>query len=302
MLLLLLSRLMILNYCLKVPNCCQTFSSTRCDIAPSLPPYVQGYVHAPFQQAVRFDERKGTTRICPGIHCQEFESSRDNLAAHDNPNFSSDSRLQLVIDEAQILSDKNPTLFAPSSIQGDPRPIEFPGWVDVNSVQAYVDRLKEQLPDNESKTQVNTLIPSAAADTLHKQLAGRFRHIEGILENGKWDTAIERTETVITPWKNRQHGENLCGELNRLETKIADNLKPFTSWPSIMELLEFYLFHHHLLDTTLTAFGHIELLGGISRTVLNELLTLKATINYFQEKDPSYVLTAKRVMLHLDNP
>ncbi|KAG0279172.1 hypothetical protein BGZ97_009614 [Linnemannia gamsii] len=67
--------------------------------------------------------------------------------------------------------------------------IEFPEWTGVDSVKAYVDRLKEQLPDNGSK--------------------------EGILETGKWDTAIERTETMITSWKDRQRRGNLCGELNR---------------------------------------------------------------------------------------
>jgi len=48
---------------------------------------------------------------------------REMLAAHDYPNFSSDSKFRLVVDEAQILSNKNPTLFASSSIQGDLRPM-----------------------------------------------------------------------------------------------------------------------------------------------------------------------------------
>jgi len=48
--------------------------------------------------------------------------------------------------------------------------IEFPGWTCTDSVQAYIDRLKEQLPDNKSKTIVDALIPSAAVEILHKRL------------------------------------------------------------------------------------------------------------------------------------
>jgi hypothetical protein len=61
--------------------------------------------------------------VLASIVREEFELLRDKLAAHDYPNFSSDSKLRLVIDEAQILSDKNPTSFASSSIQGDLRPM-----------------------------------------------------------------------------------------------------------------------------------------------------------------------------------
>ena len=39
--------------------------------------------------------------------------------------------------------------------------------------------------------------------------------IEGILETDRWDIAIDKTETMITSWKDRQRRGNLCGELNR---------------------------------------------------------------------------------------
>ncbi|KAG0253542.1 hypothetical protein BGZ95_006285, partial [Linnemannia exigua] len=166
--------------------------------------------------------------------------------------------------------------------------IEFPGWTP----QGAATRQGVESTSGHSH-------PFGCSG--YAALAGKFWPIEGILKNGKWDTTIERTETVITPWKDRQHQENLCGELNRLETKIADNPKLFTSWPLIEESLEFFLFRHHLLDAPSIAFGHIKLFGGTSRTVLDKPLTLKATINYFQEKDPSLVSTAERAMLHSDN-
>lgn len=185
---------------------------------------------------------------------------RKMLAAHDYPNFSSESKLRLVIDEAQILSDKNPTSFASSSSERDPRPMlspvlqafqlsgtryeltiiycgtgmsiwspflamgygsdikecgseifpsfEFPGWTNPDSIQSYIGRVKEQLPDDEMRRMVDTLIPP-------KRLTGRFRPIvtaiESIIETGKWETAIDNTETMITTWKDRDRRRNMCG-------------------------------------------------------------------------------------------
>ncbi|KAG0272672.1 hypothetical protein BGZ95_011551 [Linnemannia exigua] len=367
-LLLFLSRLMILDYCLKVPGCRQTFTSARWALLQVCPnTFKDVFVHLCMKLCDLTTARTVPVSDLASIVRKEFESVREILAVHDYPNFSSDSKLRVVIDEAQILSDKSPTSFASSSTQGNLRPmlspvlhafrlvglrdeltiiysgtglsiqtlhwamssgdgikeygsstfpyIEFPGCA--GSVQAYVDRLKEQLPEDESKAIVDTLVPSAAVEMLHKRLTGRFRPIvtaiEGILETGRWDTAIDRTETMITSWKDRERRGNLCGELKRLESKIADHPEFFTSCSSIRETLGLFLFRHHLLDAPSTvlendfqlveaAFGRIKLFGGAARTVLDEPLALKATINYFQEKDPSLVAAAERAMLHSDNP
>lgn len=96
--------------------------------------------------------------------------------------------------------------------------VKFTGWTGADSIQAYVDRLKEQLPSDESRRQVDTLIPSVAVEMLHKRLTGRFRPIvtaiEVILKIGKWDIAIDKTETMTTSWMDREHRGNLCGEVN----------------------------------------------------------------------------------------
>ncbi|KAK5809643.1 hypothetical protein F5H01DRAFT_369529 [Linnemannia elongata] len=49
-------------------------------------------------------------------------------------------------------------------------------------------------------------------------------------------------------------------------------------------------------------FGRIKLFGGTTRTVLDEPLALKASINYLQERDPSLISAAERAMLHFVNP
>jgi len=100
--------------------------------------------------------------------------------------------------------------------------IEFGGWTDADSVQSHINRIKEQLPDDESKRMMDALIPSVAVNMLHKRLTGRFRPIitaiEGIIKTGvpdTWKNAIDITETMLTSWKERERRGNLCGELNR---------------------------------------------------------------------------------------
>ncbi|KAF8930220.1 hypothetical protein BGZ47_000688 [Haplosporangium gracile] len=123
-LLLFLSRLMILSYCLKIPSCRQTFSSARWALLQVCPHMFKDvFMHLFIKLCDLMKGRALLESILASIVREEFESLLDKLAGHDYPNFSSDSKLRLVIDEAQILSDKNPTLFASSSIQGDPRPM-----------------------------------------------------------------------------------------------------------------------------------------------------------------------------------
>ncbi|KAF9318898.1 hypothetical protein BG006_003119 [Podila minutissima] len=218
-----------------------------------------------------YDQMKERTilgSVLASIVRDEFVSVRETLAAHDYPNFSSESKLRLVVDEAQILSDKSPASFESSSTRSNLRPmyvkcqlspvlhgfrttgdrgeltiiysgtglsirtlhwamssgdgikeydVEFPGWSSPASVQSYIDRMKEQLSDDESKRLVDVLIPSAAVDMLHKRLTGRFRPIvtamEGIIKTGRpseWETTINNTEIMITAWKDRARRGNLC--------------------------------------------------------------------------------------------
>lgn len=77
--------------------------------------------------------------VLASIVRDEFVSVRETLAAHDYPNFSSESKLRLVVDEAQILSDKSPTSFESSSTQSNLRPmyIECQHDNDVTTIWRY---------------------------------------------------------------------------------------------------------------------------------------------------------------------
>jgi hypothetical protein len=157
----------------------------------------------------------------------EFLVVQSLLTGHDYLNFPVGSKMRLVVDEAQVLSDKGSTKFQSSYLETDPRPmlspvlygfrkagsaeeltiiycgtglsmktlhwalssgdgvkeygssifpyIEFPGWTNADSVQAYVDRLKEQLSDNESRRKVDAFIPSVAVEMLHNRLGGQVQ-------------------------------------------------------------------------------------------------------------------------------
>ncbi|KAF9995671.1 hypothetical protein BGZ80_000666 [Entomortierella chlamydospora] len=49
--------------------------------------------------------------------------------------------------------------------------VEFLGWFGLDSVKPYIDRMKEQLQDDESKRIIDTLIPPTAVNMLHERLA-----------------------------------------------------------------------------------------------------------------------------------
>ncbi|KAF9393299.1 hypothetical protein BGX21_010806 [Mortierella sp. AD011] len=126
-LLLLLSRLMVLNYCLNVPGCRQTFSSARWALLQVCPHMFKDvFMHLSNKLCDLMKGRALLESILSSVVREEFELVRDKLAALDYPNFSSDSKLRLVIDEAHILSDKSPTSFSSSLSQGDPRPMLSP--------------------------------------------------------------------------------------------------------------------------------------------------------------------------------
>ncbi|KAG0314046.1 hypothetical protein BG000_005676, partial [Podila horticola] len=340
-LVLFLSRLLVLKYCLQVPNCRQTFSSASWTVLQVCPQMFQDVFSMLFRILFeKLHERAHSELVLIGVVRDEFLSVRESLAARGYTNFSTNTKLRLVVDEAQILSDRGSTSFVSSSTQGDLRPmlspilngfrslggrgeltiiycgtglsirtlhwalssgdgvkeygssifpyIEFPGWTSPDSVQSHIDRMKERLPDDESKRMVDVLIPPAAVDMLHKRLTGRFRPIvtaiEGIIKTEKpneWETAINNTEIMITSWKDRDRRGNLCGELNRLESKIADHPELFTSCSSLRETLGLFLYRYCLLDATEivlenevqlveAAFGRIKIFAGTARTVLDE--------------------------------
>ncbi|KAF9374896.1 hypothetical protein BGX21_003999, partial [Mortierella sp. AD011] len=364
---------MILNYCLSVPGCQKTFSSVRWTILQVCPNLFEDVFQELFTTLYdNFFNRAIPESELTAVVREELLSVRSRLVALNFPNFSSASKLRLVLDEAQILSDGedlfesshsksvlrpllSPVLhgfrtpgkrnqltviycgtglsirtlhWAQASGDGVKEPgtmdipnyIAFPGWTDQASIQSFIDRLKDQLQDEESRDMVDALLPEAAVRTLHQRLRGRFRPvctaIEGIImarDPEKWADAIDDIETALTSYLKKELRGNLIGELNRVEAKIAQHSEQFVAVASIKETLELFIFRWFMLGETVmvledearlveAAFGRIKMLGGNARTVLDEPLALKAAINYFNHKDPLLIKAAQRATSSSHNP
>ncbi|KAF9119193.1 hypothetical protein BGX30_004020 [Mortierella sp. GBA39] len=355
----------------QVPDCRQTFSSASWAVLQVCPYMFQDVFSELF--SILYDRLKGLKiselALMPIIQ-NEFLSVQETLATHAYPNFLSGTKLRLVVDEAQILSDKSGDLFLSSYLDNNLQPMlspilkgfrkaayqdltiiycgtglsirtvhwalsgppdvkearsemfpyfEFPSWTGRDSIQSYIERVMDHLPDKESKNMLGSLLPPAAIAMLHERLTGRFRPvvmaIEEIISHGdpvKWESKINDTEATITSWKDRKRRGNLCGEILCLESKITQNPDDFTSRTSLRETLALFLFRYCMLNVTEivledevqlveAAFGRMKIFEGAARTVLDEPFVLKATFNYFREKDPSLVSAAERAMLHSDN-
>ena len=100
--------------------------------------------------------------------------------------------------------------------------IKFPGWSGSDSVQSYIDWMEMQLSEHKSKIMMVALLPLVVVDMLYKRLCDWFRPIitalEGIIkteEPNESETVINKTEVMITAWKDRPRQGNLSGELSR---------------------------------------------------------------------------------------
>ncbi|KAF9993836.1 hypothetical protein BGZ79_001448, partial [Entomortierella chlamydospora] len=372
-LLLFLSRILILNFCLSVPDCQETFSSASWAILQVCPTMFRDVFSALFKELfVRLNTLTIFELHLWTIVREEFMLVRERLAALGYPNFLSGSKLRLVVDEAQILGDRGINLFESSSTESELRPclspvlhgfrtpgdreeltiiycgtglsirtlhwaqssgdgvkeygsktfpyLEFPGWNGETSVQSFIDRVKDQLPDDESRRVIDTLLPPEAVKMLHERLTGRFRPIvtaiEGIIwtsDQKNWTSVIDNTETMLTSCKEQERRGNLIGELIRVESKIAKYPEQFASLSSIKETLGLFIYRWFILGETAVvledeaqlveaAFGRIKMLGGNARTVLDEPFALRAAKNYFNQRDPLFIAAAKRAMLTSSNP
>ncbi|KAI8049519.1 hypothetical protein BDF22DRAFT_183704 [Syncephalis plumigaleata] len=126
-LLLFLSRLMVLKYCLSVQGCRETFSSARWALLQVCPNMFEDV----FEELFTKLSNKINGRILLGseltsIVKQEFMSVHKMLADLKYPNFSSESPFRLVIDEAQILGNMNPESFVSLFLEGEKRPMLSP--------------------------------------------------------------------------------------------------------------------------------------------------------------------------------
>ncbi|KAF9346582.1 hypothetical protein BGX26_001886 [Mortierella sp. AD094] len=126
-LVLLLSRLLVLKYCLNVPGCRQTFSSASWAILQVCPHVFEDVFLDLFKLLFkRLNERLLFELVLTTVIQDEFLLVHDLLTGHQCQNFPVGSKLRLVVDEAQVLSDKGSTKFRSYYLETDPRPMLSP--------------------------------------------------------------------------------------------------------------------------------------------------------------------------------
>ncbi|KAG0335074.1 hypothetical protein BG000_007820 [Podila horticola] len=75
--------------------------------------------------------------------------------------------------------------------------IEFSGWTGLDTVHAFIRRVKEHLSDDDLKKMINGLIPAAAVDFLHRKLTGRSRPIVTAIEEIIWKRDPKKWKAII---------------------------------------------------------------------------------------------------------
>ncbi|KAF9916716.1 hypothetical protein FBU30_001179 [Linnemannia zychae] len=192
--------------------------------------------------------------------------------------------------------------------------LEFPGWSDKDSVETYISRVRNCLPDDQSKQALDEFLSQEAVDMLVQKFVGRYRPaisaMERIIEGndpGKWRKTIEDAEDRLVSWAHRNIKGNLCYEILRLSdkhNKYKDQL--VESVDSMLGLLMFQrcMFGSHDLvlkevDPQLVehAFGRIKILSGRAVTMVDEPFVSKAVENYFTATDPYFAKEVQKRMI-----
>ncbi|KAG0273529.1 hypothetical protein BGZ96_004803, partial [Linnemannia gamsii] len=121
--------------------------------------------------------------------------------------------------------------------------IEFPGWTGLESIKAYVSRVRRYLLHDESRWVFDERLPQDALDMLFDKFVGRFRpatvtnqKIVEDNEHGSWKAHIEDTEEKLAAWEHRTIKGNLCRELDRLDQKHKDARRD-KSMKTVLEIL-----------------------------------------------------------------
>ncbi|KAF9143534.1 hypothetical protein BG015_000404 [Linnemannia schmuckeri] len=194
--------------------------------------------------------------------------------------------------------------------------MEFPGFTDLESIKAYMSRVRRCLLDDESMRVFDERLPQDALHMLFGKFVGRYRPaiVEKIIERneqGVWKALIEDTEDKLVAWKHRTIKGNLCRELNRLDQKHRDT-RHDTSEETVLDILGKYFYNrcfrgeHTLEDDSVNAslvehaFGRIKVVNHNAVTVVDEPFVFKAVENYFTATDPGFQTALKDLMDRTD--
>ncbi|KAF9119536.1 hypothetical protein BGX30_003775 [Mortierella sp. GBA39] len=307
--LLLLSRLKVLQYCLAVPDGCQTFTSARWTILQTCP---HVFDNDDFGQLLRrlltlspVHQTSLTEADLKTVVQEELQATKGLLHPHADWARSPGS-----IDKRTGSLIGNLAGF---------EYMEFPGWTGRESIEVYVAGLLCLLPTEVAKQAMDRLLRLEAIQAITDRLVGRFRPavtaIEKIIardEPNLWQDAVDEVEARLVSYDHRGEQGNLCNEIVRLENKYRENLLIFKERRTMEEVLGLLLFQRYMFgadklvlqeavpELVEHTFGHIKIVDGVTRTVIDEPFVLKAVENYFKMRDSSFMKTLEYWVLQSD--
>ncbi|KAF9921333.1 hypothetical protein BGZ67_000564, partial [Mortierella alpina] len=188
------------------------------------------------------------------------------------PQIKNDTRLLVVLDEAQFLGD------------------EFNGYFQSMSTS------------DESSRPLLSPVLHALRDVGGDQLT-----LEKIMEQNefdKWRALIEDTEDRLVAWEHRSIKGNLCHELNQKHKGVRRD----KSVKTVLDILGLYFYRRCFWgENTLEidsvnaslverAFGRIKIVNHNAVTVVDEPFVFKAVENFFTATDPGFQVALKELM------
>ncbi|KAG0060267.1 hypothetical protein BGZ89_012410 [Linnemannia elongata] len=214
-LLLFLSRLLILKYCIGVPGCADTFTSARWTLLQVCPHVLFddlfNLLFHKLRRLVNYRESHLSDYVSDA-----FEDVKRRLVDRGClPKIEDHTRLLVINDEAQILGDEFNGSFQSTTSVESPRPLLSPilhafrdigqnqltlitcgtglsvttlFWVQSSgselkdssnafddSIKTYISRVRDCLQDDQSKQALGEFLSQEAVDMLHRKFVGRYR-------------------------------------------------------------------------------------------------------------------------------
>ncbi|KAG0045171.1 hypothetical protein BGZ83_009586 [Gryganskiella cystojenkinii] len=343
-----LCRLLVLAYCLRVPESSQTFTCARWTLL-QVCPYVfgQDVFRALFAKFSRLIDIWATTTVTEKdlliLVQEEYRATRNLLVEFGGlSRFPRDAQLLVVLDEAQLfgflgehfesitpdksnrppiapvvrglqnIADKTELTVITAGtkrcinsldwVQGFGTPhkrqelddfasLDFPRFTDQVSIKAYVSRLRDLLPNKESKQALDEALPSEAIEMILERFAGRMGPIINVISRILSDNNVATWQDVLCYF-----------ESIKIKASIKCIQRNF-GWPMESQDREVVEIHLALLKVQHCLFGVdrlflvgavpelmekslgriIKTLAGKTVTVINEPLILKIAIAYFSQ-------------------
>ncbi|KAG9070381.1 hypothetical protein KI688_009718 [Linnemannia hyalina] len=319
--LLFLSRLLILQFCLKVQNSSRSFTSARWTLLQTCPHMFTDIFEHLFQKFLPLHQRSTTEeRVLMDIVRKEFQVTRTCLIEHGGaPQFLDGTKLLVAHDEAQILGEESFGRFESMNGAKADRPLLSPILHGFRNIEGANELT---LLTSGTGLSIYTLTWARSAGSILKHEPDDFAYMEfpGWTNRQSVETYIAGLRSLLQDEDAKQAldmllpseaidmmMERLVGRFRPIvtviESKHHKNLQVIKRLPTVERVLGLLLFQRYMFgadklvlknavpELVERAFGRIKIVDGDARTVLDEPFALKAAENYFRMLDSNFMET-----------